>query len=582
MPVFTITGASIPVVDFIAQAEADNLPGLFGQILAGDDQIIGADGGNVLFGFGGNDTITGGTDGFNRASYLFSPNGVNVSLAIDGVQATGEGNDTLINIQGVIGSLFDDVLMGDENGNVLDGMAGDDRIYGGAGYDTILGYEGDDYLDGGTDGDSMFGLEGNDTFIVDSPMDQATEFEGQGIDTVISSVSYTFFDTTSELENLTLVGSASINGSGNFLRNVIVGNGGANVLTGWGGQDQLSGNGGNDRLDGGLGVDRMYGGSGNDVYLIDSNADFTIEKAGEGVDTVESSVSHTLRANIEMLMLTGDVDLYGKGNALSNIITGNGGANKLYGLDGDDRLIGGSGNDLLDGGSGLDKAFGGVGDDVYLVDSSIDQVVELADEGYDTLQSAGSAALGANFERLDLTGAGNINGTGNSLNNFVIGNSGANVLRGGGGDDKLYGRDGADVVSGEDGADWLEGGSGRDRFIGGSGVDLFVFRNGDFAGLTTSTCDQIHDFSKADGDKIRLSLVDNSQAAGDQAFSFIATAAFSGSRASFVTSRSVAKPSCRATSTETPLLTFGFALMACTRSRLAISSFNGQRLHDVR
>jgi Ca2+-binding RTX toxin-like protein len=111
---------------------------------------------------------------------------------------------------------------------------------------------------------------------------------------------------------------------------------------------------------------------------------------------------------------------------------------------------------------------------------------------------------------------------------MLTGNSGANILYGGDGNDKLYGKDGADVLKGEVGNDWLEGGTGRDRFYGGTGADDFVFREGDFAGLTSSTADQIHDFSQADGDRVRLNLIDaNSGVAGDQGFAFIGSGAFS-------------------------------------------------------
>jgi Ca2+-binding RTX toxin-like protein len=137
-------------------------------------------------------------------------------------------------------------------------------------------------------------------------------------------------------------------------------------------------------------------------------------------------------------------------------------------------------------------------------------------------------ALRANIEVLELSELGfAVRGYGNAEDNIVIGNFADNFLYGRDGSDWLRGQGGNDILYGENGNDTLLGGAGMDRFYGGAGADKFVFRNGDFAGMTSSTADRIHDFSEADGDIIHLSGVDaNSLVGGDQAFGFIGSAAF--------------------------------------------------------
>jgi Ca2+-binding RTX toxin-like protein len=200
-------------------------------------------------------------------------------------------------------------------------------------------------LDGGSGADKMYGGLGNDTYIVDNSGDRAVETSATGTDLVKSSVSFTL---GSNIESLTLTGSAAIDGTGNSLDNIITGNGAANTLKG------------------GTGADTMYGGLGNDVYIMDDAGDQAIEGSGEGTDLVKSSVNFTLGANVENLTLTGSAAIDGTGNGLANVITGNAAANVISGLDGNDTLYGNAGNDTLIGGTGTDTMTGGSGSDTFV------------------------------------------------------------------------------------------------------------------------------------------------------------------------------------------------------------------------
>jgi Ca2+-binding RTX toxin-like protein len=186
-----------------------------------------------------------------------------------------------------------------------------------------------------------------------------------------------------------------------------------------------------------------------------------VEQAGGGVESVLSAGNWSLRATLENLVLTGAAASNGSGNLLDNLMRGNDAANRLFGIDGDDTLQGGDGDDVLEGGTGADLLEGGAGNDLHLVDNAADVVVEAAEGGLDSVIASVSWALGAGVETLLLRGAA-ISGTGNALDNRLVGTGAANRLEGG---------EGADTLDGAAGADTMEGGAGDDTYLVNSALD---------------------------------------------------------------------------------------------------------------
>ncbi|OGS91986.1 MAG: hypothetical protein A2Z95_03705 [Gallionellales bacterium GWA2_60_18] len=512
-----------------------------------DNSITGNGGNNVLDGGAGVDTLAGGAGNdtyivdntadavielagagmdsvFASADYTLSANVENLTLTgTDNLNGTGNALDNLIT-----GNAGDNTLSGMAGNDTLDGGAGVDTMAGGIGNDTyyvdntadviaenlnegtdsayasatytlsdnienltltgtanidgigntlnnaILGNGGANVLDGGAGADTLTGGAGNDTYIVDNTGDKAVEALNAGTDTVLSSVTYTLI---ANLENLTLTGAANINATGNELNNILTGNTGNNGLYGMAGNDTLTGNTGNDILDGGTGADSMAGNAGNDTYVVDNASDVVTENADEGTDTVQSSISYTLTANVENLTLTGTAAINGTGNALDNAIIGNTGNNVLSGLGGNDTLTGNAGNDTLNGGTGADSMAGGLGNDTYVVDDAGDLVTEALGSGTDLVQSSVTYTLTDNVENLTLTGTTDIDGTGNALGNVITGNSGANLLDGGAGADTLNAGSGNDTLTGGADNDTLDGGTGADTMLGGTGNDTYVVDN---------------------------------------------------------------------------------------------------------
>lgn len=464
----------------------------------------------------------------------------------------GDGNDTVYLASGynanAHGEAGNDSLFGFVGNNLLEGGDGNDYLSGGDGVDHLNGGTGNDILIGGAGNDVLTGGTGNDSYTITNG-DVLTELANEGFDTIRVDYTYTLL---TNFEGLELLGSAALNGTGNAVANILIGNDGVNTLTGLAGADTL---------DGGLGADTLIGGADSDRYFVDNSGDIVTELVNEGTDTVEASVNYTLTANVENLYLRGSA-LQGIGNALDNLLTGNAQANLLQGLDGDDilrgdlgndTLEGGSGHDSLDGGLGADTLSGGTGNDVYTVDNAGDVVSENASEGTDTVRATISYTLGSDVENVQLTGAAAINATGNAGDNTLTGNNAANTLDGGAGADVMSGGNGDDtyivdnagdvvsestnagidtvisalsytlganvenlilsgsavsgtgnaldnVLTGNAASNTLNGGAGADTLVGGGAADTFVF---DLSGL--GAADLMTDFVVGDQDALDVS-----------------------------------------------------------------------------
>jgi Ca2+-binding RTX toxin-like protein len=418
-------GAEIENLSLTGSGLVDGTGNSLANVLTGNsaaNKLIGNAGNDRLVGGGGTDTMQGGT---GNDTYVVDVAG---DIVTEGANADTDTVET--NISYVLGANVENLIL--SGTEAIDGT-------GNSVNNILMGNNAANVLTGGAGVDTMRGGAGNDTYVVDVAGDLVVENLDEGDDLVRSGVTYTL---SANVERLTLTGSSSINGTGNTLDNVLTGNNANNTLIG---------NAGNDWLDGGTGSDTMRGGSGNDTYIVNASADVVTENANEGIDTVQSSVTLTLGANVENLLLVGTGAINGTGNTLDNVLTGNSANNTL---------TGGAGNDRLDGGAGNDTLRGGIGGDTYVVNVSTDIVTENANEGTDTIESSVTLALGSNVENLTLTGTNAINGTGNTLNNVLKGNSAINSLIGAAGNDSLEGLGGADT---------LTGGTGNDTYLLGRG-----------------------------------------------------------------------------------------------------------------
>ena len=357
---------------------------------SGNDSIDGGRGNDSIDGGRGNDSIDGGS-GLDLIDFSDATGGINFTLVQSSSWTTvnlsgvGLGTDTYKNIEGVIGTNFNDRITGSSL---------DDKIYAGGGNDTVNGLGGNDWIDAGSGNDSVDGGDGNDTIYGGSGNDSL--LGGTGNDWIDAGSGNDFVDGGDG--NDTIYGGAGndslLGGMGNDWINAGNDN---DTVDGGAGNDTIYGGSGNDSIDGGSGSDVIDGGSGDDsvVMLVTTGNVDTID-AGIGIDTLVltgtvggtgvliADLSSTtdqvvsiggvadalVQKNFENLDASGlGSSIYATGSSGADVMTGSAGNDTLSGGAGNDTIFGGAGNDSLIGGSGADQFTGGSGQDhfVYLL-----------------------------------------------------------------------------------------------------------------------------------------------------------------------------------------------------------------------
>ncbi|MGF6227725.1 Ca2+-binding RTX toxin-like protein [Inquilinus ginsengisoli] len=475
---------------------------------AGDDTLTGGSGAgtgatygaDALDGGDGNDTVD-----YNRESAFVA---VTVNLATGASGGMAEG-DTYNSIENVTGTQFDDTLTGDDGANVLIGTAGNDTIEGGAGDDTLIGGNGSGA--GATYGaDVLNGGDGNDTvdYSRDAPFAAVTVNLATGVGGGIAED-----DTYNSIENVT----------GTEFNDTLIGGAAANAFSGGDGNDDLSGGAGGDNLNGGDGTDvGRYSTSGAAVTVdLAAGTGTGGDAEGDTLTSIEnlagSKFDDTLSGNggVNVINGGGGNDTVAGAGDNDNLYGGNGADqvdggdewDTLQGEAGDDHLIGGAGGDILRGGDGADHLTGGADYDVGSYwDSTVGVTINL-----ETNVNSGGMAEGDTIDRdVEIIHGSNHDDTmtGNALSNALVG------------------FDGHDVLSGAGGNDTLRGGMGADTLNGGSGIDYFSYTA--VSDSTAAAADTIQGFQHGDLIWVQKIDADGNAANGDTAFSFIGTAAFSG------------------------------------------------------
>lgn len=296
--------------------------------------------------------------------------------------------------------------------------------------------------------------------------------------------------TTTMSHNIAIAFGVTIeNANGGSGNDTIYDNAASNVINGNGGNDTFYLTTGSDTVDGGSNTDTIvFSGSYYD-FVFTGLDPVTVQGAavsGGDLDTLTNVENFQFNDSSFTFaeLLVGPPSLTLAGTIGNDILTGGIGADTITGDAGNDILYGLAGPDSLDGGLGNDRMYGGMGDDLYLVDNTRDQTIEIvgASSGYDVVDSYASRTLGAGLEKLILEGAA-VTGKGNALNNDIIGNAAGNVL------------------GGANGNDFLDGNGGYDVLTGGSGADTFMFH----AATAYGAVDKVTDFKVVQGDVLDIS-----------------------------------------------------------------------------
>ena len=344
------------MVTKIGTAAADTLNGTSAADvlsgLAGNDALFGSGSNDIINGGVGRDTMRGGAG--NDTYFVNQSNDLVIELGGQGVDVVkSTASFTLgANVENLvlIGSA---ALTGRGNAlaNTIIGNAGSNHLFGLGGNDSLLAGAGNDTIDGGLGRDAMRGGTGNDTYVVNQSNDVVVELAGQGTDIVRSAASFTL---SANVEDLRLIGSAAINGTGNSLANEIFGNAASNILNGGAGNDTLWGNAGDDTLIGGGGSNELHPGIGNDIV--------------NGIGGIAVVSYQELESGVTVDLAAG---LTGGAAGVDTLI----GITRAYGSSAGDTLTGGNNTTRINGGFGDDKLYFGSGIiDAFLGDEGSDEL----------------------------------------------------------------------------------------------------------------------------------------------------------------------------------------------------------------
>ncbi|NEP10071.1 MAG: calcium-binding protein [Symploca sp. SIO2C1] len=438
----------------IGDAGKNNLYGL-----EGNDTLIGNAGNDVLRGDAGEDILDGGS-GIDTASFYKLQAGVTADLnqgtAISINQAGELEVDTLIDIERLGGTDFDDQLIGDEGNNRLYGEDGNDTLIGGEGDDVLSGSAGVDFFDGGEGRDTVYF---NENFAITADLNQgrATYINDAGVEIVetlidIERLVGTAFDDQfiGDEENNALYGQ-----EGN---DTLIGGEGDDVLYGGAGVDFLDGGEGNDWLRGGIGIDFFDGGEGIDT------ADFITEEFAITGNLNTETATYTDAVGNTIVEIMRSIESL-RGTHFNDLLIGNAENNSLVGNDGNDTLVGGNGNDWLRGDAGIDFLDGGEGRDTADFKTGEFAIIGDLNTQTTTYTDAVGNTIVETFRNIE-----NLQGT--SFDDLLLGNAQ---------DNSLLGSHGNDTLLGDEGDDWLRGGAGIDFLDGGEGIDTADFSTEEFA-----------------------------------------------------------------------------------------------------
>jgi len=384
---FTGPNTTLPA-DFRFMQTASVADALAMEILYGGQLSSSTRTGNTTYGYNSNTGNAALDNAVNIGSNVFMM--VHDDGGTDTIDLSGYGGHQFVSLYQEAPS---NVLGGIWNMTISRGTQIENLLTG-AGADVLRGNDLSNYLDGGAGIDSFYGNGGNDIMVVNFG-DRIFENANEGFDTVRALGSAYTLTANAHVERLMVNSTSSTNSVtlvGNEFTQQLLGNNGDNILVGGGG------------------VDSYIGYLGNDIYVTDHASETIIETAGQGYDSIYTSVSYTIAAglSIERFVTTsqaGTAAINLTGNEIGQVMGGNAAANVLYGGGGNDSLYGYNGNDVLDGAQGNDSLFGGAGVDRFIfresvgVASGIDRIYDMNSSDnivVDALAVSGLRSLGAN------------------------------------------------------------------------------------------------------------------------------------------------------------------------------------------